>query len=467
MKDNFMKFKDLKDKNIHFIGIGGIGMSALAQLLVEKGCRVSGSDVTENASVDRLKKQGVSVTIGHKPETLQGKDVVVLTTDIKKENLELKEAHSRAIPLLHRAEMLAILMEDYRGIAIAGTHGKTTITGLTGWILEGAGLDPTIVNGGIMNSWGTNAKIGSGEWCVVEADESDGSFLKLPKNIALISNIDPEHMDHYGSVQTLHNAFENFAVQIPSTGVAILGIDHPQVYALWKKIKDKQRCLSYGFHEKADIRAEGICIKPEGTNFNLIYKDECSEVTLSLYGTHNVLNALGAACVAFECGVDLSIIRKALSTFKGVQRRFTYVGEWEGVTIIDDYAHHPTEIRATLTAAKSATNGRIIAVLQPHRYSRLADQFQDFSQCCGEADMTIVLPVFAAREQPKKGITHEALAKAMSGEVYCCATVDDLPHHVLNLAQSGDMVVCLGAGSISSLAHTLPLQLKQSYKQIV
>jgi UDP-N-acetylmuramate--alanine ligase len=458
-----MNFKELHNKRIHFIGVGGIGMSGIAQFLVEKGHQVSGSDLFFNSNTERLQSKGVHAVIGHGPANLDGKDIVVVSTDIKENNPELREARLRGLLVLHRAEMLALLMEGYGGIAISGTHGKTTTTALMGWVLESAGVDPTIINGGVMNTWQSNVKIGQGEWCVAEADESDGSFLKLPRKIAVITNIDLEHMDYYGNADRLYNAFETFATHLQPGGVTVLGTDHSQVYSLWQKIQSQQRCITYGLHPEASMRAENIRTSLKGIVFDLVNEGHSFEVSLPLYGHHNVLNALGVAAVAFECGIERNILKEAFASFEGVQRRFTQVGEPLGMTIIDDYAHHPAEIRATLMAAKAATKGRVIAVLEPHRYSRLATHFYDFATCCEGADLTIVLPVYAARETSREGMNHEELVKVMKGEVYRCDGPEELPHLVHKLAQAGDMVICLGAGSISALARALPMQLNKFY----
>lgn len=460
-----MNLEEIQNKAIHFIGIGGIGMSGIAQLLAQRALQVSGSDMSLNENIERLKKAGIHIMLGHDPANLEGKDIVVISTDIKEHNLELKEAHRRHLPVFHRADILALLMKESCGIAISGTHGKTTTTALMGWVLESANFDPTIINGGVMNNWESNVKNGQGEWCVAEADESDASFLKLPRDIALVTNIDLEHMDYYENEEHLYEAFENFTTKIRLNGAAVLGIDHPQVYTLWQKIKDCQKCITYGLHPEATLRAENIYMLPEGVSFELVRENTRTAINLGLYGHHNVLNALGVAAVALECGIQEETLKNAFSSFKGIQRRFTPVGNWNGVTIIDDYAHHPVEIRATLAAAKGATQGRIIAVLEPHRYSRLASHFQEFSTCCEGADMTIVLPVYGAREAPREGITHEALAKAMKGKVYRCDEPKELPYLVQQLAQSGDMVICLGAGSISAFAHALPVQLNQIHQQ--
>lgn len=461
-----MTLEEMQNKSIHFIGIGGIGMSGIAQLLAQRGLRVSGSDMFLNRNIERLKQAGIYSLLGHDPSNLEEKDIIVVSTDIKENNPELKEAYKRHLPVFHRADILALLMEDSYGIAISGTHGKTTTTALMGWVLETANFDPTIINGGIMNNWGSNIKSGHSNWCVAEADESDASFLKLPRDIALVTNMDLDHMDYYENSENLYEAFEIFTTKIRPHGTAVLGIDHPQVYKLWQKIKAQQKCITYGLHPEADVRAENIRMIPEGVAFELVRENTRTEIVLCLYGHHNVLNALGVAAVALECGVQEETLKTAFSSFKGVQRRFTSVGNWKGITIIDDYAHHPVEIRATLTAAKGATKGRVIAILEPHRYSRLANQFQEFSTCCEGADMTIVLPVYSAREAPQEGITHEALAKAMKGEIYQCDEPKELPSLVQQLAQSGDMVICLGAGSISALAHALPMQLNQIHQQV-
>lgn len=461
-----MKLEDLNKKRVHFIGVGGIGMSGIACLLTERGVSVSGSDLALNGNTERLKKQGVEIITGHDPSLLDGKDVVVISTDIKEDNPEFTEAKKRNLPILHRSEMLALLMESCQGIAISGTHGKTTTTALMGWVLEKAGLDPTVVNGGVMNVWGSNVKAGKSSWYVVEADESDGSFLNIPRKFAVVTNMDPEHMDYYKSFERLFHAFEIFTTNLGEGGAAFLGIDHPQVYALWEKIKLKQRCITFGVHSEADVRAENIKVSNKGTNFDLIFKGQRLELFLALYGHHNVINALAVAATAFECGVDPTVLLKAFGSFQGVQRRFTRVGDWKGVTIIDDYAHHPVEIIATLKAARSATEGRVIAVLEPHRYSRLTNHFQDFVICCEGADLTIVLPVYAAREVLHDGKNHKDLVKDMKGEVYSCEGPEQLPHLIQKLAHTGDMVICLGAGSISTFAHALPKQLNQSNSQL-
>jgi UDP-N-acetylmuramate--alanine ligase len=462
-----MTFKEIENKKIHFIGVGGIGMSGLAQLLHGRGVQVSGSDLCENGNIKRLEALGIQIYIGQSASNIVGKDMIVVSTDIKSGNPEWEEAKAQELPILHRSDMLAILTQDYHTVAVSGTHGKTTTTALAGWVFEKATLHPTIIDGGIMQNFNSNVKAGSGHWCIAEADESDGSFLKLPREIALITNIDSDHMDYYKSMEELYEAFETFA-HCPR--VAVLGIDHPQVYDLWQRIQTNQHCITYGLHHEADVRAEHIEMTPQGATFDIVTREERFKVNLSLYGQHNVLNALGVAAVALECGITSDIINLAFSTFEGVDRRFTYVGEWNGVTIIDDYGHHPVEIRTTLNAAKQITKGRVIAVLEPHRFSRLEHLFEEFGKCCEEADLTIVLPVYGSRELPREGITHEALVTIMEGHVTRCDAYEDLPKFIFELAKPGDMVICLGAGSISSLAHSLPSQLNQldktNYKKV-
>ncbi len=457
-----MTYKDLQNKNIHFIGIGGIGMSGIASLLAGMGFCVSGSDLSINSNIERIQKKGISVFKGHSSAAIDGKDIIVISSDIKEENPELKEARIRNLPILHRSQMLALLMEPWQGIAISGTHGKTTTTGLMGWVFEKAGLDPTVVNGGVMNAWGSNVKAGNGSWFIAEADESDGSLVNIPRKHAIVTNMDPEHMDYYKSFDCLFSTFETFTTKLDEGGVAFLGIDHPEVYKLYKKIKDKQPCVTFGFHSEADVQAENIVVSDKGTSFDLLYKGECYKTFLTLYGHHNVVNGLAVAATALTCGITPAVIQDAFQSFQGVQRRFTRVGNWQGVTIIDDYAHHPVEIQATLKAARSAWMGRIIAILEPHRYSRLSNHFDEFVTCCDDAHCTIVLPVYAAREVPINGVNHTNLVKGMKGKVYSCDEPEQLPRLIQNIAQSGDMVICLGAGSISSIAHALPEKLSQS-----
>lgn len=460
-----MKQKDLQNKKIHFIGIGGIGMSGIACLLAQKGFHVTGSDMAHNNNIKRLNDQGIEVYLGHDPKFVEDKDIIVVSTGIKTSNCELAEAHKTKLPILHRSEMLALLMESGTSIAISGTHGKTTTTALMGWVIEKAGLEPTIINGGIMNAWGSNIKIGKGDWYIAEADESDGSLVNIPRKYAVVTNMDAEHMDYYKTFDALFDAFETFCTELDDEGSAILGIDHPQVYLLWAKIREQQTCVTFGLHAEADVRADNIKASSEGTKFELCFKGKKLPIQLALYGQHNVINALAVAATALHCGVEPDIIQEAFNSFQGVQRRFTRVGSWNGVTIIDDYAHHPVEIRATLTAARNAASGRVIAVLQPHRYSRLTNHFQDYTTCCEGADITIVLPVYAAGEEAGESKTHKDLVMDMKGEVYSCEGADDVPSLVQEHVQKGDMVICLGAGSISTIACSLETQLNQINSQ--
>jgi len=455
-----MALDTLKNSPIHFIGIGGIGMSGLAKILFDRGYRVSGSDIASNGNVQALQKMEIPVVFPHDPAVIEGKEIIVVSTAVKETNPELQEAYKRKLKIFHRADVLALIMAGQKTIAIGGTHGKTTTTALMGWVLEVAGLDPTVIDGGIMNNWSSNVKVGKGEWCVAEADESDGSFVKLPRDIALITNIDADHMDYYTSLDQLHDAFETFGTA--PGGVTILGIDDPQTYALWQKLRPTQRCISYGVHPEADLQAHNIRLTSKGATFDLVQGTSQTPMVLSLYGHHNVVNALGVATIALECGVEMEAIQRAFTSFTGVQRRFTPVGEWNDVTIIDDYAHHPVEIKATLAAARGATDGRIIAVLEPHRYSRLEHHFHDFVTSCEGADITIVLPAYGAGEDPREGVTHQALVAAMSGEnVHECDGPPHLAELLKGLVHPGDLVLCLGAGTISSIARGLATQLSE------
>ncbi len=456
-----MKEKDITGKKIHFIGVGGIGMSGIACLLAEKGYQVSGTDIAENDNIKRLRDCGICVHVGHDAEYVKDKDIIVVSTGIKKDNAEYVEAERRNLPILHRSEMLAIMMESSTNIAISGTHGKTTTTALMGWVIDQAGFEPTVVNGGIMNAWGSNLKLGKDDRYVVEADESDGSFVNIPRKFAVVTNMDPEHMDFYKTFDTLFDCFKTFSTTLADGGVAVLGIDHPHVYALWKKIQNRQPCVTFGIHSEADVQARNINFFGHGTEFDLCFKGQQIPIQLPLYGHYNVINALAVAATALECGVQPEIMQKAFQSFQGVQRRFTKVGMWNGATIIDDYAHHPVEIRATLKAAKRAAQGNIIAVLQPHRYSRLTNHFQDYTTCCEDADVTIVLPVYAAGENVGENKTHQDLVSTMKGEIYNCENAEDLPLMLQDHMNKGDMVVCLGAGSISKMAYSLETQLKQ------
>jgi len=457
---------------IHFIGIGGIGMSGIAEVLKTLGYEVQGSDMAENANVERLRAMGVKVFKGHAAENLGDARIVVISSAIKPDNPELREARSRHLPVVRRAEMLAELMRFKSAIAVGGTHGKTTTTSLTGTLLEAGGLDPTVVNGGIINSLGTNVRIGKGEWMVVEADESDGTFVKLPADVVIVTNIDPEHLDHYGTFDRAKEAFLQFVHNIPFYGFAVMCTDHPEVQALSGRVTDR-RVISYGTNPQADVRVHGIGHDGAKSRFSVTINDrrsgkvtEISDLEMPMPGEHNVLNATAAIAVAHELGVSAEDIRSGLAGFEGVRRRFTPAGEWNGVQIFDDYGHHPVEIAAVLKAArKVAGEGRVIAVKQPHRYTRLRDLFEEFATCFNEADTVIVAPVYEAGEQPIEGYDHEALAAAIHDrghrDVRVISGEDELPRAVREAARPGDVVICLGAGSISLWAHGLAERLEK------
>jgi UDP-N-acetylmuramate--alanine ligase len=451
---------------IHFIGIGGIGMSGIAEILKNLGYPVQGSDVADNANVRRLRAMGVPVEIGHRAENLGKARVVVVSSAVKPDNPEVVEARARLIPVVRRAEMLGELMRLKWAIAIAGTHGKTTTTSLIGALLETASLDPTVINGGIINAYGTNARLGAGDWMVVEADESDGTFVKLPATIAVVTNIDPEHLDHYGSVEALHQGFESFLSNIPFYGLAVLCIDHPVVQGLIPRLADR-RIVTYGMSPQADIRASEIELGPQGARFDAIVADRREDktrtvkgLTLPMFGQHNVQNSLAAIAVAQELRLSDEVVRQALAGFKGVKRRFTKTGEAHGVTIIDDYGHHPVEIAAVLKAARGATSGSVIAVVQPHRFSRVKALFEEFCTCFNDADTVLVADIYPAGEAPIEGIDRDALVAGLKAHGHRNALPlsgpEKLAETIRDLAKPGDFVVCLGAGSITNWAQALP-----------
>ena len=451
---------------IHFIGIGGIGMSGIAEVLKTLGYDVQGSDISENANVQRLRKMGIPVFVGHAAANLGDARIVVISSAIKPDNPELKEARARYLPVVRRAEMLAELMRFRNAIAVGGTHGKTTTTSLVGTLLEAGGLDPTVVNGGIINALGTNVRIGHGEWMVAEADESDGTFVKLPADVVIVTNIDPEHLDHYGTFDRAREAFLQFVQNIPFYGFAVMCIDHPEVQALTGKVTDR-RVITYGTSPQADVRVHDIAFEGARSRFDVTITDrrsgesvELKGLEMPMPGEHNVLNATAAIAVAHELGVSPEAIREGLARFGGVKRRFTPAGEWNGVHIFDDYGHHPVEIAAVLRAArKVAGDGRLIAVHQPHRFTRLRDLFDDFTTCFNDADTVILAPVYPAGEQPIEGVNHKALAEAMHDRGHRdVRTIDDegeLAPLIHGLARPGDVVICLGAGSITLWAHAL------------
>ncbi len=454
---------------MHFVGIGGIGMSGIAEVLRNLGYLVQGSDLADGANVRRLVDLGVPVAIGHAAENLGAAEVVVVSSAVGPDNPEVVAARARRLPVVRRAEMLTELMRLKWSLAIAGTHGKTTTTSLIGTLLETAQLDPTVINGGIINAYGTNTRLGDGDWMVVEADESDGTFTRLPATIAVVTNIDPEHLDFYGSFDALRQAFETFVVNIPFYGFAALCIDHPVVQGMIPKLSDR-RVLTYGLTPQADIRATDIRLGPDGARYDIVIADgpadrgrTIPDLFLPMFGRHNVQNSLAAAAVAEGLGLGDEALRAALRGFAGVKRRFTKTGEWDGVVVIDDYGHHPVEIAAVLNAARAIVGGKVIAVVQPHRYTRLRDLFDEFCTCFNDADAVLIGDVYAAGEPPIEGINRDALVAGLveHGHRNVRSLTDpvDLPSLVADLAQPGDMVVCLGAGSITGWANALPGEL--------
>jgi UDP-N-acetylmuramate--alanine ligase len=454
---------------IHFIGIGGIGMSGIAEVLHNLGYKVQGSDVADGGNTRRLADLGIRIMVGHEGENLGAAEVVVVSSAIRPDNPEIAAARARRIPIVRRAEMLGELMRLKWAIAVAGTHGKTTTTSLIGALLETAQLDPTVINGGIINAYGTNTRLGASDWMVVEADESDGTFTRLPAAIAVVTNIDPEHLDHYGDVAALHQAFDSFVANIPFYGFAVLCIDHPVVQGLVARVTER-RILTYGFSPQADIRATNLRLGDGGTEYDVIVANRTTGKTrtirnlfLAMYGEHNVQNSLAAIAVAAEMELSDAVVRASLRNFKGVRRRFTKTGEWNRVAIIDDYGHHPVEIAAVLKAARTITAGKVIAVVQPHRYTRLSDLFEGFCTCFNDADTVLVADVYAAGETPIEGVDRSALLTGLSAHGHRHVEALDGPAAlapaVRALARPGDMVVCLGAGSITNWANALPEEL--------
>jgi UDP-N-acetylmuramate--alanine ligase len=455
---------------VHFVGIGGIGMSGIAEVLANLGYTVTGSDVAENANVKRLREKDIKVAIGHKAENIDDADVVVVSTAIKRDNPELIAARAKRLPIVRRAEMLAELMRLKSCVAIAGTHGKTTTTSMVAALLDAGDLDPTVINGGIINAYGTNARLGAGDWMVVEADESDGTFLKLPADVAIVTNVDPEHLDHFHTFEAVQDAFYDFIENIPFYGFAVMCIDHPVVQTLVGKLEDR-RILTYGQNPQADVRLSEIEHVNGASCFSVSFRDRegketrtIDKLTLPMPGRHNALNATAAIAVAHELGLSDEVIRKALSTFGGVKRRFTRVGEWNGAVIIDDYGHHPVEIAAVLRAARESAKTNVIAVVQPHRYTRLRDLFEQFCTCFNDAGTVIVAPVYSAGEAPIAGADRDALVQGLRAHGHRQAIAlegpEKLAEVIKGLAQPGDYVVCLGAGSITQWAYALPAELK-------
>ncbi len=456
---------------IHFIGIGGIGMSGIAEIMHNLGYHVRGSDVSDSANVKRLRSLGIPVAIGHSADNLGDARAVVYSSAVKPGNAEFDAARLKGLPLVRRAEMLAEIMRLKWCVAVAGTNGKTTTTTMVAALLDAGGLDPTVVNGGIINAYGTNARLGAGDWVVVEADESDGTFLRLPATVSVVTNVDPDHLDFYGSFEKMREAFVSFVEHVPFYGFAVLCLDHPEVQAMVGQIQDR-RMVTYGFSPQADVRAVNVRFSEGASHFDVIVTDRptaretrIEEMRLPMPGEHNVQNALAAIVVARELGVSDDTIRKAFTGFGGVGRRFTRVGEWNGAAIIDDYAHNPFKIAAALKAARQAYGGPIIAVVQPHRYTRLRDTFEQFSTCLNDADVAIVAPIYPAGEKPIEGIDRDTYAESLRAHghrnVRVIEGVDDLAAAVADMMRPGGAVVCLGAGSITHWAAGLEAALNK------
>ncbi len=454
---------------VHFVGIGGIGMSGIAEVMVNLGYAVQGSDQAESANVKRMREKGVRIAIGHSAENLNGAAVVVVSSAIKPDNPELISARTQRLPVVRRAEMLAELMRLKSCVAIAGTHGKTTTTSMVAALLDAGGFDPTVINGGIINAYGTNARLGAGDWMVVEADESDGTFLKLPADIAIVTNVDPEHLDHFKTFDAVQDAFGTFVENVPFYGFAVMCTDHPVVQTLVGRIEDR-RVITYGENPQADVRLVDVSHAGGTSLFSILFRDrtghsghEIKNVALPMPGLHNALNAAAAITVARELGVSDSVIKEGLANFGGVRRRFTRTGMWNGVTIIDDYGHHPVEIAAVLKAARESTKGQVIAVVQPHRYTRLAALFEQFCTCFNDADAVIVAHVYPAGEAPIKGADRDSLVQGLRTHGHRRVIALDGPEKlaalVAGMAKAGDYVVCLGAGSITQWAYALPGEL--------
>ena len=449
---------------IHFVGIGGIGMSGIAEVMHNLGYSVQGSDIAEGYVVEGLRKLGIPVMIGHAAGNLGDAAVVVTSTAVKRDNPEVAAALEGRVPVVRRAEMLAELMRLKRTVAVAGTHGKTTTTSMIAALLDAGGIDPTVINGGIINSYGSNARLGASEWMVVEADESDGSFLRLDGTIAVVTNIDPEHLDHYGSFDAVKEAFVEFIENVPFYGAAVLCIDHPEVQAIIPRVRDR-RVITYGFSAQADVRGEHVTPVPGGNRFDIAVRQRdgsfrrIESIELPMPGRHNVQNAIAAVAVAVEMGCADTVIQTGFAKFTGVKRRFTQVGEVGDVTIIDDYAHHPVEIRAVLSAARESVIGRVIAVVQPHRFTRLRDHMEDFQTAFNDADVVYAAPVYPAGEQPIAGVDALALVEGIKARGHRSAHVTEgqeaLASTLAKTIEPGDMVVCLGAGDITKWAAGL------------
>ena len=451
---------------IHFIGIGGIGMSGIAEVMATLNYKVQGSDLTDNYNVARLRKSGSPVHIGHRAENLGEAQVVVVSSAVKPDNPELVEARNRYLPIVRRAEMLAELMRFKSCVAVGGTHGKTTTTSLVAALLDAGGLDPTVINGGIINAYGTNARLGEGQWMVVEADESDGTFLKLPADVAIVTNIDPEHLDHFGTFDAIKKAFRALVDNLPFYGFAVMCLDHATVQELVGQIEDR-RVITYGENPQADVRLHEVDLAGGECRFRVTIRDrktgrvtDIPALRLPMPGHHNALNACAAIAVAYELGVPVDTIRAGLAGFGGVKRRFTKTGEWNGVTIFDDYGHHPVEIAAVLRAARASTRGQVIAIVQPHRYTRLHALFSDFSTCFNDADVVLVAETYAAGEAPIAGADRDGLVAGIKAHghrhVRPLAGPEAVAGQIRELAKPGDYVIFLGAGNITQWAYALP-----------
>ena len=470
-----MKAMGTEMGTIHFVGIGGIGMSGIAEVMHQLGYQVQGSDIAENYVVEGLRKAGIPVMIGHSADNLGDAAVVVCSTAIPLDNPEIAAAVERRLPRVRRAEMLAELMRMQSTIAVAGTHGKTTTTSMIACMLDAGGVDPTVINGGIINGYGSNARLGKSDWMVVEADESDGSFLRLDGTIAIVTNIDPEHLDHYGSFDNARDAFVEFVENVPFYGLAVMNIDHPEVQSVLGRIRDR-RVMTYGFSALADLRAENLRSEDGGTRFDAVVRGRddarrtIADIYLPMPGKHNVSNALAAIAVGIELAMDDKTIASGFAKFGGVKRRFSKVGEVDGATVIDDYAHHPVEIRAVLSAARDSIQpssgndgirdgGRVIAVVQPHRFTRLRDLMEDFQNAFNDADIVYVAPVYPAGEEPIEGINAHALADGLRHHGHrMVKPVDnaaDLAGNLRDIAAEGDIIVCMGAGDITKWAAGL------------
>ncbi|HHG89250.1 MAG TPA: UDP-N-acetylmuramate--L-alanine ligase [Devosia sp.] len=456
---------------VHFVGIGGIGMSGIAEILHTQGYKVRGSDMAGNPNVLRLREMGIEVAIGQRAENLGDAAVVVISSAIRFDNPELREARHRALPIVRRAEMLAEIMRFKNAIAIGGTHGKTTTTSLVSAILDAGEMDPTVINGGIINAYGTNARLGNGDWMVVEADESDGTFVKLPADVAVVTNIDPEHLDHYGDFEKAKNAYYQFVENVPFYGFAVMCVDHPEVQALVGEIIDR-RVVTYGQNPQADVRLVNLCYDGGVSKFDVEIRDRITgdekrieNIALPMPGLHNALNATAAIAVADELDVSAKAIREGLAAFGGVKRRFTQTGEVNGIVVIDDYGHHPVEIAFVLDAARQSAKNDVIAVMQPHRYSRLSELMDEFSACFNDADTVIVAPVFTAGEEAIEGVDHRELVRRIRAlghrDVRAIGGSEELAPLIAERAGHGDYVVCLGAGTITQWAARLPGELEE------